>query len=121
MTQAEDVTVVGGAMWNQDLTPPSVCCTFGLVILGLQLQSAALLDANTTTTQQLLQGGAEGGVQRLRRLDGQQQHQHPQVLTETGRRGENGWGRRVLRQEPCVRVCVHTALSRPLVLLSSRR
>lgn len=59
------------------------------MVLGLELQSAALLDANATATQQLLQGGAEGGVDGLRRLDGQQQHQRPQVLRERRKHKHN--------------------------------
>lgn len=53
------------------------------MIFDLQLQSATLLDTNATATQQLLQGGAEGGVNGLRRLDRQQQHEHAKVLMET--------------------------------------
>lgn len=73
-----------------------MCGTFGLVLLGLQLQNAALLHTNPTAAQQLLQGGAEGGVDGLRRLDGEQQDERPQVLarrTQTVR--TDGLGHRV--------------------------
>lgn len=73
-----------------------VCVTFGLGLLGLQLQSATLLETNAAAAQQLLEGGAERWVDRLRRVDGQEQNQNPEVLM--GRGGVS---------EGCVRqVCV---------------
>ena len=53
------------------------CHTFSLVVFCFQFESTALLETKTTATQQLLQGRAEGGVNGLRWLDRQQQHQCP--------------------------------------------
>lgn len=58
------------------------------------------MEANTTTTQQLLQGGAKCWVNGLGRLDGQQQNQNPQFLME-GREDESQRWRGV-----CVSVCL---------------
>lgn len=65
-----------------------VLVTFGLVVLGLQLQSITLMETNTTASQQLLQGGAKSWVNRLGRVDGQQQNQNPEFLME-GREEES--------------------------------
>lgn len=62
--------------------------TFGLVVLGLQLQSITLMETNTTAPQQLLQGGAKSWVNGLGRVDGQQQNQNPEFLME-GREEES--------------------------------